>query len=152
MNPFEATNAEAAALAARGPEPICARLDRRDPQQIRCGAAGGTCSGELGRVRYSAGPPAQLQRFIELPPGWAKRADGAYSLTPRAQARYRQAQADLGRGEVSGGAAAVLGGPRTRRPVRGPSMPVPLRPPANSTAICPHCQIRNRYDPKTLGL
>lgn len=140
MNPFEAANAEAATLAARGPALVAARLDRRDPKQIRCGAAGGTCSGELGSVRFASGPPLP-RGFFELPTGYARRNDGTYALT-------EHAAGSVARGRTQ----------RTRRPERTRiealwarlPAPWPLRPDVGSIVRCPRCGHPNRLEAELL--
>jgi hypothetical protein len=62
-NPFEATNAEAAALAARSgrrPVSVVARPDRSDDTLVRCGAANGTCGGILAHIDRHVGPDGDL--------------------------------------------------------------------------------------------
>ena len=163
MNPFEATNAEAAALAARSgrrPVSVVARLDRSDDTLVRCGAANGTCGGMLAHIDRHVGPDGDLptgvvRGYLRLAAGFHRLPDGAHGLSRRSAERLKRDRAAVGSGELTGAQAARRAARRARAlDIDGADYGFEARPyvDPSSEVRCPSCRQLNRLDPQVLRL
>jgi len=110
-----------------------ARLDKTG-LRVLCGVK--DCGYELAWVLergvYAEG---RWQRGLWFGPGWAPRADGVWSLTPRAMRRRRRGQAPAHRRADAGGKIVGM---------------IPVNLPIE--AVCPDCDFRQQLAPDILGV
>ena len=163
VNPFEAANAEAAALAVRTGRrlvSVVARLDRSDDTLVRCGEANGTCGGMLAHIDRHVGPDGDLptgvvRGYLRLAVGFHRLPDGTHGLGRRSAERLRRDRAAVGSGELTGAQAARRAARRARALVidgadYGFEASTYVDP--NAEVRCPACKHLNWLDPQVLRL